>query len=93
MIEVRNQARVHLWFEAKFGEPYGPLSCTAEALERFASATFALGIRWNLTTGSTLSLPLVSAICLRCAWCPILVGTRSVSVGLLRFCDAAGPKS
>jgi hypothetical protein len=45
MVEVRNQARVHLWFEAKFGEPYAPLSCTAEALERFASATFALGVR------------------------------------------------
>jgi hypothetical protein len=43
MVEVRNQARVHLWFEAKFGEPYTPLSCTAEALERFASATFAVG--------------------------------------------------
>ena len=45
MVEVRNQARVHLWFEAKFGEAYGPLSCTAEALERFASATFAVGVR------------------------------------------------
>jgi hypothetical protein len=45
MVEVRNQARVHLWFEAKFREPYGPPSCTAEALERFASATFAVGVR------------------------------------------------
>ena len=45
MVEGRNQARVHLWFEAKFGEAYGPLSCTAEALERFASATFAVGVR------------------------------------------------
>jgi hypothetical protein len=45
MVEVRNQARVHLWFEEKFGEPYAPLSCTAEALERFASATFAVGVR------------------------------------------------
>jgi hypothetical protein len=45
MVEVRNQARVHLWFKAKFGEPYRPLSCTAEALERFASATFAVGVR------------------------------------------------
>ena len=45
MVEVRNQARVHLWFEAKFGEPYSPLSCTAEALERFASATFAVGVQ------------------------------------------------
>ena len=45
MIEVRNQARVHLWFEAKFGEQYGPLSRTAEALERFTSTTFAVGVR------------------------------------------------
>jgi hypothetical protein len=45
MVEVRNQARVHLWFEAKFGEPYEPLSSTAEALEHFASATFAVGVR------------------------------------------------
>jgi uncharacterized protein len=45
VIEVRNQARVHLWFESKFDEPYTPLSCTAEALERFAAATFAVGVR------------------------------------------------
>src|SRR4029077_18641595 len=45
MVEVRNQARVHLWFPAKFGEAYGPLSCTAQALERFASATFAVGVQ------------------------------------------------
>jgi hypothetical protein len=44
-VEVRNQARVHLWFEAKFGEPYSPLSCTAEALERFTSASFAVAAR------------------------------------------------
>ena len=45
MVEVRNQARVHLWFEAKFGEPYAALSCTAEALQYFASATFGVGVR------------------------------------------------
>ena len=45
MVEVRNQARVHLWFEGKFGEPYGPLSCSAEALERFTSPTLAVGVR------------------------------------------------
>jgi len=45
MVEVRNQARVHLWFEAKFGETYLPLSCTAEALQRFTSTTFAVGVR------------------------------------------------
>jgi hypothetical protein len=46
-VEVRNQARVHLWFEAKFGEPYAPLSRTAEALQHFASATFAVGVRFE----------------------------------------------
>jgi hypothetical protein len=45
MVEVRNQARVHLWFEGKFGEAYTPLCCTAEALERFASPMFAVGVR------------------------------------------------
>jgi hypothetical protein len=44
-VEVRNQARVHAWFEAHFGEPYTPLSCTAEALRRFASPMFAVGVR------------------------------------------------
>jgi uncharacterized protein len=42
---VRNQARVHVWFEGHFGEPYTPLSCTAEALERFVSPMFAVGVR------------------------------------------------
>jgi hypothetical protein len=42
---VRNQARVHVWFEGKFGEAYSPLSCSAEALERFTSSTFAVGAR------------------------------------------------
>jgi uncharacterized protein len=44
-VEVRNQARVHLWFEAHFGEPYAPLSGTAEALQRFASTISAIGAR------------------------------------------------
>src|SRR5215469_15713510 len=26
IVEVRNQARVHVWFEAHFGEPYTPLA-------------------------------------------------------------------
>jgi uncharacterized protein len=45
MVQVRNQARVHLWFEGKFGEPYTPLSSTAQALERFGSPLFAVGVR------------------------------------------------
>jgi hypothetical protein len=44
-VEVRNQARVHLWFEDYFGIPYAPLSCADEALDRYASKTHAVGIR------------------------------------------------
>src|SRR5271170_4643468 len=44
-VEVRNQARVHLWFEAHFGEAYTPLSSTAEALERFVAPMFAVAVR------------------------------------------------
>lgn len=44
-VEVRNQARVHLWFEDHFGEPYAPLASTAEALTRFAAPAFAVGAR------------------------------------------------
>jgi uncharacterized protein len=47
-VEVRNQARVHLWFEAHFGEPYTPVSSTAEAIGRFASTISAIGVRLEL---------------------------------------------
>ena len=45
LVEVRNQARVHVWFEGHFGEPYAPLSRSAEALERFTATAFAVGVR------------------------------------------------
>ena len=44
-VEVRNQARVHLWFSEKFGHPYPPLTATAQALERFVCPAFAVGVR------------------------------------------------
>lgn len=43
-IEVRNQARVHLWFEDHFGLAYAPLSNAAEALERYMSPCNAVAI-------------------------------------------------
>ena len=44
-VEVRNQARVHLWFEQRFGHPYPELGSSADALTRFASTTHAVGVR------------------------------------------------
>lgn len=31
-VQIRNQARVHLWFESKFGSPFTPLTSSAEML-------------------------------------------------------------
>jgi hypothetical protein len=44
-LQVRNQARVHLWYEAKFGSPFSPLTSSAEMLGRYASRTHAVGAR------------------------------------------------
>ncbi len=57
MVEVRNQARVHLWFEQKFGEAYAPLRTTDEALERFVCPAFAVGARLEADGRITLAAP------------------------------------
>ena len=44
-VEVRNQARVHLWFENKFGEAYEALTCTDDAPAQFVAPAFALAVR------------------------------------------------
>lgn len=44
-VEVRNQARVHLWFEARFGTAYPRLYSADEAIGRYASIVHAIGVR------------------------------------------------
>ena len=44
-IEVRNQARVHLWYPDKHLLPYPALSCSAEGIDRFLTKTTQIGIR------------------------------------------------
>jgi hypothetical protein len=44
-VEVRNQARVHLWFERRFGCRYPALASADEALGRYASVVHACGVR------------------------------------------------
>ncbi|WP_234399409.1 nucleotidyltransferase family protein [Psychromicrobium lacuslunae] len=44
-VEVRNEARVHLWYEQKFGVPLAPLSSAEEAIDNFAATTCCLGVR------------------------------------------------
>lgn len=43
-VELRNQARVHLWYEAKFGAPYPPLTRSTDGIDRFLSHNAQVGI-------------------------------------------------
>lgn len=56
-VEVRNQARVHLWFQDRFGEPYAPLGSTDQALGRFVAPAFAVGVRLEADDRLTVAAP------------------------------------
>jgi hypothetical protein len=45
VVEVRNQARVHLWYEDHFGAPCPPIRSCAEAIDRYAAHACRVGIR------------------------------------------------
>ena len=44
-VEVRNQARVHLWFSERFGCAYPRLATADESLRYYASVVQAVGVR------------------------------------------------
>src|SRR5665213_2016649 len=44
-IELRNQARVHLWYPEKHRLPYPPLRCATEGIDRFLTRNTQIGIR------------------------------------------------
>jgi uncharacterized protein len=44
-IEASNQARVHLWYESYFGQPYGKLRDTCEGIDRFLVLATCVGVR------------------------------------------------
>lgn len=44
-VQVRNQARVHLWYPQKFGRPYPAVTSIAEALSRFLAPACAIAVR------------------------------------------------
>ena len=59
LVEVRNQARVHLWFEKKLGgdEPYPPLLTSADALKRFVATAFCVGVRMEADDSLSVFAP------------------------------------
>lgn len=44
-VEIRNEARVHLWYEEKFGVPCPPNTSVESAVDSFAATTCCLAIR------------------------------------------------
>jgi uncharacterized protein len=44
-VEIRNQARVHLWYEQKFGAPCPPYTCTEAAIDTFEATAASVGVR------------------------------------------------
>ena len=44
-VEVRNQARVHLWYPEKHGLPYPALHGSTEGIDRFLTKNTRIGIR------------------------------------------------
>ncbi|HEY1632007.1 MAG TPA: nucleotidyltransferase family protein [Rhizomicrobium sp.] len=43
-VELRNQARVHLWYEQKFALPYPPLTRATDGIDRFLMHNAQVGI-------------------------------------------------
>ncbi|UVK43142.1 nucleotidyltransferase family protein [Mesorhizobium sp. AR07] len=46
-VEIRNQARVHLWYPQKFGQPCPRYTSSSESVGYFASKTHAVGVRFD----------------------------------------------
>jgi hypothetical protein len=44
-VEVRNQARVHLWYPEKHGRPYPALQSSTDGIDRFLTKNTQIGIR------------------------------------------------
>jgi len=44
-LEVRNQARVHLWYESRYGIPCPPYTSSESAIDSFPSTATSIGVR------------------------------------------------
>nr|WP_245594283.1 nucleotidyltransferase family protein [Actinospica robiniae] len=45
VVEIRNEARVHLWYEEKFGVPCVPYDSTEAAIDTFPATACCVGVR------------------------------------------------
>jgi hypothetical protein len=58
LVELRNQARVHLWYPEKFGVAYPPLKSTCDGIAHFLAQACIVGVRPAGDRGLHLFAPL-----------------------------------
>ncbi|MHB8247069.1 MAG: nucleotidyltransferase family protein [Acidimicrobiales bacterium] len=57
LVEVRNEARVHLWYEDHFGVPGRPFSSSRDAVDHFASTTCCYALTADEAKGIEVYAP------------------------------------
>ncbi|MDP2369452.1 nucleotidyltransferase family protein [Rhodoferax sp.] len=81
-IEIKNQARVHLWYEDYFGQPYAALRSAREGIDRFLVGCTAVGIRPH-TAGPRSSHTVYAPYGLQDLYRGVLTRNRSMDHGPL----------
>jgi hypothetical protein len=56
-IEVRNEARVHLWYALEFGVPARQFTSSEDAIDHFASTTYCYGVTVDSAGASRVYAP------------------------------------
>jgi hypothetical protein len=56
-VDVTNEARVHLWYEGRFGVPLAPYRSTAEAIATWPATATAVGVRPRAGGGLEVCAP------------------------------------
>ena len=57
-LDVRNQARVHLWYSKKFSLPYAPLKNSTQSIDRYLAQVTMVGLGTNLDGDFELYAPM-----------------------------------
>jgi uncharacterized protein len=61
-LDVKNEARVHLWYEDRFGYAIKPYSSSADAIATLPTTATAVGVR-QIRSNSSAAHPLDLTIC------------------------------
>jgi hypothetical protein len=57
LVEIRNQARVHIWYEKHFGKPIDKYKSVEDAIDTWPTTATSVGIRKNIDGGLQVYAP------------------------------------